>query len=155
MKISTLFFGELEVIDEEIVTFTQGVPGFEELTQFTLVQPEDSAPFSYIQSVQEGDLSFVVTDPFLFFKDYDISLPEALQAELKIEQPEDVLVWTVVTVNHDFSKITLNLLAPIIWNVKTKMAKQIILHDSEYNTKHEIVLNADSDEASEPTQVEG
>ncbi|NOU90387.1 flagellar assembly protein FliW [Paenibacillus sp. LMG 31460] len=151
MNISTLFFGELEVQEADVFTFAQGVPGFEELTQFTLVQPEDSAPFSYIQSIQEGDLSFLVTDPFLFIKDYDISLPEALQEELKIEQSEDVLVWSVVTVNDDFTKMTLNLLAPIIWNVKTKLAKQIILHDSEYNIKHEIVLS----EVSKPTQVEG
>ena len=144
-------FRRLEVQEAEVFTFAQGIPGFEELTQFTLVQPADSAPFSYIQSVQEGELSFLVTDPFLFFKDYDISLPEAVQEELKIEQPGDVLVWSVVTVNDDFTKITLNLLAPIIWNVKTKLAKQIILHDSEYTVKHEIVLS----EASEPTQVEG
>lgn len=149
MNISTLFFGELDVKETEIFTFPQGVPGFEELTQFTLVQPEDSAPFSYIQSVEEGDLSFLVTDPFLFFKDYDISLPEAVQEELKIDQPGDVLVWSVVTVNDDFTKITLNLLAPIIWNVKAKLAKQIILHDSDYNVKHEIVLSETA------TQVEG
>ncbi|NOU70001.1 flagellar assembly protein FliW [Paenibacillus sp. LMG 31458] len=155
MNISTLFFGELEVQETEVFTFAQGVPGFEELTQFTLVQPADSAPFSYIQSVQEGGLSFLVTDPFLFFKDYDISLPETVQEELKIEQPGDVLVWSVVTMNDDFTKITLNLLAPIIWNVKTKLAKQIILHDSEYNIKHEIVLSEVSEEANEPTQVEG
>lgn len=151
MKISTLFFGEIEVQESDIFTFTQGVPGFEELTQFTLVQPEDSAPFSYIQSVQEGDLTFLVTDPFLFFNDYDINVTDALQAELQIEKPDDVLVWSVVTVNDDFTQITLNLLAPIIWNVRSKVAKQIILHDSEYKVKHEIVLN----EVSETTQVEG
>ncbi|MDD9271801.1 flagellar assembly protein FliW [Paenibacillus sp. GCM10023248] len=148
MQISTLFFGELEVHESEIFTFPQGVPGFEGLTKFTLVQPEDSAPFSYIQSIEESGLSFLVTDPFLFFKEYDIHLPESLQEELKIENPGDVLVWSVVTVNKDFTKITLNLLAPIIWNVKEKLAKQIILHDSEYGIKHEIVLH-------EVTQVEG
>lgn len=151
MKITTLFFGEIEVQDPDIVTFTQGVPGFEELTRFTLVQPADSGPFSYFQSVQEGGLAFLVTDPFLFFKDYELSIPDAVQTELMIEKPKDVLVWSVVTVNDDFTKITLNLLAPIIWNVQEKVAKQIILHDSEYNVKHEIVLS----EVGEPTQVEG
>ncbi|BFT68671.1 flagellar assembly protein FliW [Paenibacillus sp. P36] len=148
MHISTLFFGELDVQQSEVFTFTQGVPGFESLTQFILVQPEGSAPFSYIQSIQNGDLSFLVVDPFLFFKEYDILLPDNLQEELKIDKPEDVLVWSVVTVNSDFTKCTMNLLAPIIWNVKEKLAKQIILHDSEYNVKHEIVL-------SEAAQVEG
>ncbi|NOV00473.1 flagellar assembly protein FliW [Paenibacillus planticolens] len=148
MHISTLFFGELDVQESEVVTFTQGVPGFEGLTKFTLVQPEDSAPFSYIQSVQNGDLSFLVTDPFLFFKEYDIHLSDSLLEELKIETADDVIVWSVVTVNSDFTKFTLNLLAPIIWNVKSKMAKQVILHDSEYNVKHEIVLG-------EAAQVEG
>ena len=89
--------------------------------------------------------------PFLFFKDYELSIPDSVQAELKIEKQEDVLVWSVVTVNDDFTKITLNLLAPIIWNVQEKLAKQIILHDSEYNVKHEIMLS----EVGEATQVEG
>ncbi|WNR44694.1 flagellar assembly protein FliW [Paenibacillus roseipurpureus] len=151
MMVHTLFFGELQVEDANVITFAQGIPGFEDLTTFTLVQPDNSVPFSYMQSIQDGELAFLVTDPFLFFKDYDFSLPDAALQELKIAQREDVQVWSVVTVNDDYSKITVNLLAPIILNLTSKLAKQIILHDSGYHVKHELILS----ELDESTHVKG
>ncbi|TXK80949.1 flagellar assembly protein FliW [Paenibacillus sp. N3.4] len=141
MKINTLFFGELQVEEAEIITFPNGIPGFEEFTQFTLVQSAESAPFSYMQSIQQGELSFLVTDPFLFFKDYEISLTESVQEELKIEQPTDVQLRIVVTVSDDNTKITANLLAPIVWNTIKQLAKQVILHDSDYQVKHELIIS--------------
>lgn len=151
MKINTLFFGELQVEEADIIRFPNGIPGFEEFTQYTLVQPADSAPFSYMQSIQQGELSFLVTDPFLFFKEYEISLPESVQDELKIEQVTDIQLWTVVTVNNDNSKITANLLAPIVCNTINRVAKQVILHDSDYHVKHEIIIS----DLNETMQVEG
>lgn len=151
MKINTLFFGELQVEAEDIITFPSGIPGFEEYTQFALVQPEDSAPFSYLQSIQQGELSFLIVDPFLFFKDYEISLPDSTQEELQILHAADVQLWSVVTVSGDNSKLTANLLAPIVWNTGKQLAKQVILHDSDYQVKHEIIIN----DENEIMQLEG
>ncbi|MCD1260845.1 flagellar assembly protein FliW [Paenibacillus athensensis] len=152
MKINTLFFGELEVEEQDIFTFSQGVPGFEGLTRYVLVHPEESAPFSYIQSLDEAGLSFLIGNPFSFFDEYDFTLSEAVQLELQIESPDDVAVWSVMTVNEDCTAMTVNLLAPIILNTKARMGKQIILHDSTYRTKHELVLSP-ADEAT--SEVEG
>ncbi|MDQ0902944.1 flagellar assembly protein FliW [Paenibacillus sp. V4I7] len=141
MIVQTLFFGELEVVEADTMTFPGGIPGFEACTQFMLVQPADSLPFSYLQSIQQPELSFLVVDPFLFFKDYEISLPDSVQEELLIEQATDVQLYTVVTVSNGNSKITTNLLAPIVMNTKKCLAKQVILHDSNYQVKHEIIIN--------------
>jgi flagellar assembly factor FliW len=151
MNISTLFFGELEVEEKDTITFIQGVPGFEDLTRYTRIQPERNIPFLYLQSLEKGELSFLVTNPFLFFKEYDFQLPELAQDELQIKQPEDVEVWSIVTVNEDYTKATVNLLAPIIVNSKNQTAKQVILNDTEYKVKHELVLI----DANETNQTEG
>lgn len=151
MKINTLFFGELQIEESDIITFPNGIPGFEEFTQFTLVQSADSVPFSYMQSIQHGELSFLVTEPFMFFEEYEISFPETVQEELKIEQETDVKLWTVVTVSNDNKKITANLLAPIVWNTKKQLAKQVILHDSDYHVKHELNIS----DLNKTMQVEG
>jgi flagellar assembly factor FliW len=151
MNISTLFFGELEVEEKDIITFIQGVPGFEDLTRYMWIQAEENIPFLYLQSLEKGELSFLVTNPFLFFKEYDFQLPEFAQDELLIEQPEDVEVWSIVTVNEDYTKATVNLLAPIIVNTKNQTAKQVILNDTEYKVKHELVLI----DANETNQTEG
>jgi flagellar assembly factor FliW len=148
MNISTVFFGDLQVEEKDTITFKQGIPGFEGLTQYTIIQPDEGIPFLYLQSLDLGELSFLVTNPFLSFKNYDFELPEFVQEELQIEQPEDVQVWSIVTVNEDFSNVTVNLLAPIIVNYKSRLAKQIILHDTEYKVKHELVL-IDPDETND------
>jgi flagellar assembly factor FliW len=140
MNVQTLFFGELEVEDKDIVTFSQGIPGLEDLTQYTIIQPDPSIPFQYFQSLEHEQITFLVTNPFLFFEDYDIELPEFVQEELHIEHPEDVAVWTIVTVNADYTRASVNLLAPIIINNSNRTAKQIILHDSEYKVKHDLAL---------------
>jgi flagellar assembly factor FliW len=101
-----------------------------------------------LQSLDLGELSFLIMDPFLFFREYDFELPEFVQQQLQIEQPEDVQVWSIVSVKEDFSKATINLLAPIIVNYKSRLAKQIILHDTEYKVKHELVL-IDPDETND------
>ncbi|MGG1518940.1 flagellar assembly protein FliW [Paenibacillus oryzisoli] len=151
MKVATLFFGEVDVREEDVITFGQGLPGFETLTKFTWIQSEESAPFSYMQSTEEAGVSLLVTDPFLFVNDYDLTLPDTLQDELQIERAEDVAVLAVVTVNKDYTKFSLNLLAPMVWNVSRNLAKQIILHDSDYPTKYEIALGG----MIETTQAEG
>jgi len=152
MKINTLFFGELEVEEQEVITFPQGIPGFEEWTRYVLIHPEESAPFSYIQSLEEAGLSFLVGNPFSFFEEYDFTLTEVVQLELQIESPDDVAVWSVITVNEDCTAMTVNLLAPIVMNTRVRLGKQIILHDSPYRTKHELVLSPADEAASE---VEG
>ncbi|MNI38592.1 Flagellar assembly factor FliW [compost metagenome] len=148
MNVTTLFFGELQVEEKDVITFTQGMPGFEELTKYTMIKPDESLPFIYFQSMEEGGLSFLMTNPFQFFGDYDFELSTSIQEELKIQDQTDISVWTVVTVNDDFSKASVNLMAPVVLNQKENLAKQIILHDSEYQIKHELILNT-SDETNE------
>lgn len=140
MKINTLYFGELEYSEQDIFQFTNGLPGLEEHQSFLLIPMEEGIPFSYLQSVGEGSLSILVTNPFDYFQDYDFSVNEGTQYELQIEQPEDIEVWSAVTVTEDLSEATVNLLAPIIINSKKRLGKQVILHDSGYSIKHPLPL---------------
>ncbi|SFL89115.1 flagellar assembly factor FliW [Paenibacillus sp. 1_12] len=140
MKINTLYFGELEYSKQEMFHFSNGLPGLEEHRDFLLIPMEEGVPFSYLQSLDEGSLSILVTNPFDYFHDYDFSMNEGTQFELQIEQPEDIEVWSAVTVTEDLNEVTVNLLAPIIVNSKKKLGRQIILHDSGYTTKHPLPL---------------
>lgn len=139
MKIITLNFGELDIEKEDIFTFPQGIPGFEDLRQFIIIQPDAKVPFSYLQSVEQGEISIIITNPFLFYKDYELQLSEKTQEQLQIEQEQDVLVWSTVSVKERIKEATINLLAPIIVNVKKKRGKQVILHGSNYQTKHRLI----------------
>ncbi|ARW33392.1 Flagellar assembly factor FliW [Bacillus subtilis subsp. subtilis] len=91
-----------------------------------------------LQSVTSENLAFIVVSPFIFFKNYEFDLDESTAELLDIDNIQDVEVMTILTMAEPFEKSTANLLAPIIVNRKNMMAKQVVLHDSSYTTKHPI-----------------
>jgi len=139
MKLNTKNFGQLDIHEEQIISFPEGIPGFEEERQFVIVNNEDEQnPFHWLQSVNNPNLAFVIVNPFIIFSDYTIDLPETVQDRLKIKDEKDVAVYSIVVVPEDIKKMTANLLGPIIINVRERLGKQVILNDSRYTTKHYI-----------------
>lgn len=137
MKVKTRDFGEIEVSEENIIFFKEGIPGFDEEKEFIIILNEDEDnPFHHLQSVKNPNLSFIIINPFEVFKDYDIIIPQTAIDKLKIEKPEDVLIYSIVVVPEDIRKMTVNLLGPIVINHKKRLGKQVILEDSRYSTKH-------------------
>jgi flagellar assembly factor FliW len=140
MIVNTLSFGELEIDPQEVYEFSQGIPGFEEYHHYVIIQPEVEQQFCYIQSIEESGLALLVCNPFVYFKDYDFQISEMNLNELKIKSEGDVTVWSVVTINWQKNEASMNLLAPIVVNIRERLGKQIILHDSEYRTKHKLTF---------------
>ncbi|MGO4269125.1 flagellar assembly protein FliW [Paenibacillus sp. TAF58] len=151
MLINTRQFGEIEIDDEKKITFIQGLPGFEELTTYALLQPNQEIPFSFLQSLEAPDISFIIANPFLFYPDYGVDLTESTKEEMKIQKEEDTSVWCMVSIRESVTDATVNLLAPIVLNATEKIAKQIILHKSPYQTKHKLI--DDSMPQLAPTEV--
>ena len=136
--IDTTRFGQLEYSEKEVIVFEKGIPGFEQEKEFILVKmdSEDQLnPLAFLQSINSGELSFIIASPFSFYADYEFDLDDATKEDLKIKEPEDVAVWGILSVPEEFEKTTINLQAPVIINLKKKVGKQIILHDSKYATK--------------------
>lgn len=131
MIIQTKFLGEIEIKKSEILTFEQGLPGFPENKKFILIALDADLPLALLQSIEEEAISFVVAYPFAFKKDYAFDLSEEDKHELQFENEEDVLVYTIITLKETFKESTLNLLAPIIINNRTKLGKQVVLQDNE------------------------
>jgi flagellar assembly factor FliW len=153
MKLKTLHFGEIEVADETEWTFLHGIPGFEHLTQFTIVQQAEHLPFSYLQSLEEGAISFIITNPFLVYPEYEFELPDFAQEELAISEDAELAIWSIVTLKDDVEGATINLLAPIVLNAEKRRGKQIILHDSSYTTKHPL-LRGKSKASDHPSTIQ-
>ncbi|WP_256721312.1 flagellar assembly protein FliW [Paenibacillus amylolyticus] len=133
IHIHTSMWGELEVKEEDLYQFPKGLPGFEEETEYALIPWEDT-PFSYLQSVKEPGLSFLLVSPFMFVPDYSFELGEVDKEELGIE--EQVSVFSMVTIHSDTNKSTMNLLAPVVLNPVQRLGKQVVLHQSSYETRH-------------------
>ncbi|WP_017726241.1 flagellar assembly protein FliW, partial [Halalkalibacterium ligniniphilum] len=90
MKIVTKYSGEIEVSDERIIEFEAGIPAFEEEKTFVLLPFDEDTPFYVLQSATTKDIAFIVVNPFDFFPDYKVKIPDATVEQLEIEREEDV-----------------------------------------------------------------
>lgn len=115
------------------------VLGFSELDAFEVIPVDDtdaSSLFAYLQSTEEPEIGFLVTNPFDFVPSFEVELAESDKAWLEAEQPEDVAVLSIVTIADPFYRSTINLLAPLIINTKNLRGRQIVLPpESSYTTK--------------------
>lgn len=121
------------------IKFEKGIPGFEHLREFSILDVEDNEQFKIIQSIEEENISFVVANPFEIYKEYMIDLNDEIIKELDIQNSEDVLVLSIITLGKTLEKSTLNLKAPLIINIKNNLAKQLILQSEKYETKHPLI----------------
>lgn len=145
MKVKLPHAGEIEIADEEMINFTQGPPAFEEYTKFFIIDPEEeNYPFKLLQSAEEESLGFILTDPFIFKPDYDFELNEETLQELQIEDASDIVVYVILVIPDKVEDISANMAAPVIINAKKRLARQVILDDSDYQTRHKVFNNANS-----------
>ena len=130
MQLESRAFGTIDYEEKDLIYFEEGLYGFEEIKRFIFIESDDEAfHFHWLQSVENPDLSFVVTFPFLFVEEYEFDLSEDVLVDLSIEKPEDMTILSIVRVGDDVSKTSINLQAPIIIRNKTKKAKQVILDE--------------------------
>ncbi|MDO6846509.1 flagellar assembly protein FliW [Priestia megaterium] len=138
MKISTSYHGDIEIDNQQTLTFNQGIPGFLEETEFVILPLPEAEAFQVLQSIQTKELAFIITDPFQFFLDYDFQLEPQEIEKLQLQQAEDAAVYVLLTMSDSVEKITANLQAPVIINTKQQLAKQVILMNTSYETKHRL-----------------
>jgi flagellar assembly factor FliW len=132
-------FGEVTVEAQSILTFPEGVPGFEGLKSYGLVQIEEEAPFLRLLSVDEPAVAFVILNPMSIWPDYAPQIGvEDLQG-LDLEKEEDLELYCIVTLSSDPKQVTANLKGPIAINTATMKARQMILVDDRYTTKHSLL----------------
>lgn len=138
-KINTLRFGELEIEEQDVVRFADGIPAFEDEHEFVVLPYEEGTPYMFLQSMMTPELAFLMTDPFVFFPDYSFELDDENMDRLAINSMDDVLVCTLISVPRSgVADMTTNLLAPVVINRHTMQARQIVLEKTQYTTKHRL-----------------
>ncbi|MBR2733194.1 MAG: flagellar assembly protein FliW [Selenomonadaceae bacterium] len=138
-KVYTSRFGEIEVDEQKIVRFKNGIPAFEDEHEFIILPYEEESPYYFMQSLTTPDLAFLLTIPFLFFPDYSFELDDESIKELDIQNQENVFYYSMVTIpNGSIRYMTANLVAPIVLNGANVQAKQVVLEKSNYTTKHRL-----------------
>lgn len=136
MELNSTRFGKMEIKQDKIINFPQGIPGFLDLSKFILLEePETNGAFYWLQSVEDGDVSLLLTRPTLFMQ-YNVEVEKEVLEDIGIDENNIGEVFTVVNVPDDLQKATTNLMAPIVLNSDNMMGKQVILTDSKWSIKH-------------------
>jgi flagellar assembly factor FliW len=132
-------FGEVTVNAGSVVAFPDGVPGFERCKEYGLISVDEEAPFLRLLSLDEPSLGFVILNPMSIWDDYDPALGQEDLKGLDITEPEDLEIYGVVTLSPNPQEVTANLKGPIAINTRTMKARQLILMDDRYTTKHSLL----------------
>ncbi|MEF9951646.1 MAG: flagellar assembly protein FliW [Clostridium sp.] len=135
MKINTRFFGEIEVDDDLLLKFNDGIPGFNGFKEYAIIDVEGKK-FKCLQSIENNDLCLILVSPWDYFSDYEIDLGDIEVKSLGIQSESDVLVFNIVTVREEV--ISTNLLAPIIINIKNRESAQIVMNNNKYGVREKI-----------------
>ncbi len=136
MLIHTVNFGDLEVPEDKVISFKEGLPGFPQIHRFAVLEMEELKPFQYLQALDDPPISLFIINPFLIDPTYEFRLTESDMEDVNSKSPAEMMVYAVATIPEDPNSATLNLMAPIVINEKDRCGKQVILHDSKYSVKH-------------------
>lgn len=146
MHIETTRFGALDVEERKVLTFPDGMPGFEEHRLFTLVPHHTTdggkgSPFIWLQSLEDGGLAFLAMEPHQAFPDYAPRVPRAeLEALALTEEAVRPRLYSLLTIPQGNPVgITANLMAPVVVNSRARLAKQIVLNTDEYGLRHRLL----------------
>lgn len=139
MKITTTRFGEVEVSGESTYAFPEGILGFGDIRSFVLLDHPRGGPFRWLQAIEVPALAFVVTDPAIFFPSYRVAVRAEDVSSIRLEDIRGGFVLVILTVNRETSGITANLQGPLVFNPAGRLAKQVVLADREYTTRHPLV----------------
>ncbi|MBP2628680.1 MAG: flagellar assembly protein FliW [Firmicutes bacterium] len=141
MIIQSSRFGELDITATDIINFPHGIPGFPNEKAFVAIVSDPDSPFSFLQSTTEANLTFLLADPFTFFKDYEFELDDEVARELGVSPEKPPQVFIIATVKEKLEDMTANLLAPVVINSHERIGRQIILDKSGYKTRHRLFPN--------------
>ncbi len=146
MVIQTTRFGPVEVDDDRFIEFPAGLLGFAQARTFALLQPDDRGVFFWLQSVDNPDLAFVVTDPALWVEDFSAPLREEQVREIGLRDLSEL--QTFVIVNRRGGALTANFQGPLLISAVSRRGLQLVLADRRWSTRQELVRLDDARVAS-------
>lgn len=152
MKTNTKAFGEIEIEEDKLIIFENGIVGFSELTKFILLHDEEegnSVGIHWLQSIQEPGFAMPVMNPLMVAPEYNPEVEDELLKLLGPVNADDLLVLVTVSIPSDLTQISINLQGPIVINATTKKACQIIVDGEQYPVKYPIYEILQSKKAGE------
>ncbi|MDR2043702.1 MAG: flagellar assembly protein FliW [Clostridium sp.] len=141
MKVLTKVFGEIELAEDKVITFENGIIGYPQLTRFALLHDEEKgngAGIRWLQSLDEPAFAMPVMDPLEVAPDYDPVVEDEWMRGVGKLTPENLLVLVTAYIPSELERMSVNLQGPIIVNVEERKACQVIVDMEKYPVKFPI-----------------
>jgi flagellar assembly factor FliW len=132
MMIETSRFGSIAVSENDIITFPEGMLGFSKIDQYVLVERADDSLFIWLQALKKPTVAFPLLEPQILERNYRVEMIDEDMKMIRMKDLKHSKVFSIITIPTDPTKMTANLKAPVVINVKDKLAKQVILHNQDY-----------------------
>ena len=129
----------MEVDQERVITFPEGLLGFRDFRQYFLHESSPGAALIWMQSVEMPALAFVVIDPRLITADYEVKVSAGLLEELELPDISSAQVWVILTIPEDATKMTANLQGPLVINPDAHLGAQVVLNEDGITTKYPVL----------------
>ncbi|HEB75808.1 MAG TPA: flagellar assembly protein FliW [Nitrospirae bacterium] len=120
----TTRFGSLQVREEQIIHFPNGLFGFPDLKRYILLDHKDTE-IKWLQAVDDADVAFIVINPFLINPSYQFDIPDAGKELIGLEDINDLAVLVIVRVENN--TLLANFHGPIILNSATRLGAQLVV----------------------------
>ena len=141
MEIMTRDFGKVNIDENKIIQFPEGIPGFKEEDEFVLLPLDEDSLFVIMQSIKTPELAFITLEPRNIIKDYEFIISEKTENLLEIDSIRDIILLNIVTIKEKVENMTINLAAPLVININKNLGKQVILDDNKYPVKYKLENN--------------
>ena len=127
LKILTRDFGEVEISEDDVITFIEPIFGFKDYSRFAVLTEESiGLDFAWLQSVEDASVCFILVNPSTVVGQYNPVLPTRVAELIETDEP---MFWLVAVLRDTLEKSTVNLKSPIVINPVSKSAAQVILED--------------------------
>ena len=137
MKIDSARFGPMEVPEDRLIDFPKGILGFPNHQHYALIQPNEESVLLWLQSCDAPELAFVVCDPQVFVSDYRVHVKEDDLKQIELADPANGQVLVICNKVGDY--LTVNLQGPVLVNCTNRKARQLVLSDRRFSTRHEVL----------------
>jgi len=146
MDIDSTRFGTFQVDDDLVLTFPDGLIGLSG-KRWVLVAQQEGVPFYWLHSADQPDIALPVTNPWLFFSDYEVRVSDDDAGILGLDSPEGAEIYCVVRADSDLEECTVNLASPVIIHQATRVGRQIINDAGGYSVRHHLFSEVELNEA--------
>jgi flagellar assembly factor FliW len=127
MDISTTRFGTLAIDEDDVLTFVDGLIGMEECRHWALLADAQNATIGWLQSLDRPEVALAVVSPRRFVPDYRARVSRRDVEPLGVGAADEAQV--LVIVNQVGESLALNLKAPLVIHLATRLGRQIVAKD--------------------------